>query len=275
MCIRDSVKGMQAYNPDMAQMMLAQLAEMENQLGFSVRGDLLGSLGDHYISWSMPMGTITSAPEMAYLIKVNSEEKLIGALKNMAALSQGMVELEEATKRGLKSYQLLVNFDPMDGMGMNPFEMFQPTFAFKDGYMVMGFSASDVKRVFKRMDRDDNPKGDIRSNKEFMAVQDQFPEGITSMGFVDNKASFESTYQMATGMLAFVPMPEDVPVDMSMIPESETLTQHLSAGIYYTKSGANGSETVSISPFGPETWFTIGALGGAAAAGFMAFEEGF
>ena len=269
------VKGMQAYNPDMAQMMLAQLAEMENQLGFSVRGDLLGSLGDHYISWSMPMGTITSAPEMAYLIKVNSEEKLIGALKNMAALSQGMVELEEATKRGLKSYQLLVNFDPMDGMGMNPFEMFQPTFAFKDGYMVMGFSASDVKRVFKRMDRDDNPKGDIRSNKEFMAVQDQFPEGITSMGFVDNKASFESTYQMATGMLAFVPMPEDVPVDMSMIPESETLTQHLSAGIYYTKSGANGSETVSISPFGPETWFTIGALGGAAAAGFMAFEQGF
>ena len=130
---------------------ISGLADMESQLGSSIRDDLLGSFGDHYITWSMPMGTISAAPEMAVLMKVNNEEKLVGALKNMAMLSGGMIEIEEATKRGLKSYQVLVNADPMDGMGMNPFDMFQPTFAFKDGYMVMGFSASDVKRVFKRM----------------------------------------------------------------------------------------------------------------------------
>jgi len=257
------VKGMQAYDADMAEMMLSGLADMESQLGSSIRDDLLGSFGDHYITWSMPMGTISAAPEMAVLMKVNNEEKLVGALKNMAMLSGGMIEIEEATKRGLKSYQVLVNADPMDGMGMNPFDMFQPTFAFKDGYMVMGFSASDVKRVFKRMSRDDNPKGDIRSNKEFMAIADQIPEGIDSLSFSDNKASFESYYQMATGLLAFVPMPEDIPVDMSMLPDSESLTQHLFASLSYSKSDANGSTSVSISPLGPEVMMGIGAAAGA------------
>ncbi|MGC6486236.1 MAG: hypothetical protein ACON4Z_01195 [Planctomycetota bacterium] len=273
------IKGMQAYDPNMSEMMLAQLGQMETQLGFSIRKDLLGSIGDHYITWSMPMGTISAAPEMAVLVKVNSEEKLVGALKTIAAMSDGALELEEATKRGLKSYQLVINADSMDPGGMmmmNPFDMFQPTFAFKDGYMVMGFSASDVKRVFKRMDRDDNPKGDIRSNKEFMAIADQIPEGVSSLAFVDWKANFESMYQMATGVLAFVPMPEDVPVDMSMIPDSETLTQHLFAGLTYTKSNADGGVTVSISPFGPETFLALGAIvGGAAGASITLRDSGF
>ena len=268
------VKGLMAYDPKVAEQMLGHLGQIESQLGFTIRGDLFGSLGDHYITWSMPMGTISSAPEMAFLMKVNNEEKLVGALKNMAALSNGVVEIEEGTKRGLKSYQVAVNFE-MDGMGMNPFDMFQPTFAFKDGYMVLGFSASDVKRVFKRMDREDNPKGDIRSNKEFMAIANQIPEGVSSISFTDWKANFESLYQLATGVLAFVPMPEDVPIDMSLLPDSETLTQHLFASLNYTKTDANGTETVDVSPFGPETWLAIGALvGGAIGVGSVMGARG-
>lgn len=263
------LKGLTAYDPELAKQALSQLAQVEGQLGFTIRGDLFGSFGDHYISWSMPMGTISSAPEVAFLMKVNNEEKLVGAMKNLAALTQGMVEIEEGTKRGVKSYAVQVNWDPSEGMGFNVFDMFQPTFAFKDGYMVLGFSASDVKRVFKRMDREDNPKGDIRSNKEFMAVADSIPQGVTSLKFTDWKADFESMYQLATGVLAFVPMPEDVPIDMSLLPDSETLTRHLFASVSYTKTDANGTESVDVSPFGPETMLMVGALVGAG-AGFAA-----
>ena len=262
------VKGMQAYDADMAQMMLGQLAMVEEQMGFSIRKDLFGAMGDHYVTWSMPMGTISAAPEMAFLMKVNDEQKLLGSLQSIAAMSDGALEIEEATKRGLKSYQILLNADPMDGMGMNPFDMFQPTFAFKDGYMVMGFSASDVKRVFKRMDRDDNPKGDIRSNKEFMAIADQIPSGVNGLSFVDWKANFESYYQMLTGVLAFVPMSDEIPVDMSMIPDSETLTQHLFASLTYRKVGPDGAETVSISPFGMEAIAIVGFAAGVASVFF-------
>jgi hypothetical protein len=261
-----ALKGLTAYDPNLAKQALSQLAQIEGQLGFTIRGDMFGSIGDHYITWSMPMGTISSAPEVALLLKVNNEEKFISALKNLSALTEGMIEIEEGTKRGVKSYAVHVNSDMSEmPMGINIFEMFQPTFAFKDGYMVLGFSASDVKRVFKRMDRKDNPKGDIRSNKEFMSVAASIPQGVTSLAFKDWKADFESMYQLACGVLAFVPMPEEVPIDMSLLPDSETLTSHLFASVSYTKTDANGTESVDVSPFGPETLLMIGALMGAGA----------
>ncbi|HEX5054598.1 MAG TPA: hypothetical protein VFZ65_22670 [Planctomycetota bacterium] len=264
--------GLQAYDPEFAKHALDHLAEIEKQLGFSVRDDLFGSLGDHYISWSMPMGTISSAPEIAMLLKVTDEAKLVKVLKSLAQLSNGAVEIDEGEKRGLKAYQVRINFDPTRGMGgMNPLDMFQPTFAFKNGYMVAGFSASDIKRVFQRMDREDDPKGDIRSNKEFAAVANTLPAGIDSVSFTDWKSQFESLYQISTGLLAFVPLGEDVPIDMSLLPDAGTLTKHLFGSLSYGKSDSKHTESVSISPFGPEmALFLAAAIGaGAGAYGWM------
>jgi hypothetical protein len=205
---------------------------------------------------------------MAVLVKVTDEGKLVKVLKNLAKLTNGMVEIEEGEKRGVMAYQIKVNFDPTQGMGgVNPFDIFQPTFAFKDGYMVAGFSASDVKRVFQRMDRkEDDPKGDIRGNKEFAAIAAQIPTGVTSLSFTDWKSNFESLYQVATGLLAFVPMGDEVPIDMSLLPDSANLTKHLFGSLTYSKADASGAETVTLSPFGPEVAMVAGAAIGAGAA---------
>lgn len=263
------IKGLQAYDPDFATKTLAKLAEMETQVGFRVRDDLIGSLGDHYVSWSMPMGTISAAPEVAFLLKVSDEAKLVGSLEKIAKLTNGMVEIEAAEKRGLKTYQIHVNFDPTQGMGgVNFLEMFTPTFAFKNGYLVGGFSANDVKRVFQRMDREDDPKNDIRGNKEFAAVAASFPAGLTSLSFTDWKAQFESFYQIATGLLAFVPIGEEVPIDMSLLPDAAALTKHLFGAISYSRSTPEGTESVTVSPFGMEVGaLLVGAIGAAASVG--------
>lgn len=260
------LKGLQAYDSEMADQMLAQLAQIEKQIGFKVREDLFGSIGDHYISWQMPVATITSAPETAVLLKVNDAERLVTVLRSLSKLSDGVVDLEENEKRGLKVYQLRVNLDPNQGFGMNPFDMLMPHFAFKDGYLVGGFSANDIKRVFQRMDREDEPKGDIRSNREFAAVSANLPTGLDSVSFTDWKASFESIYQIATGLLAFVPIGEEVPIDMSLLPDSATLTQHLFGAVSYGRQVEGGYEAESISPFGPELGVILGAGVGAAAA---------
>ena len=264
-------RGLKAYDPKFAEQMMAKLGEIEKQLGFSVRNDFFGSLGDHYISWSMPMGSISSAPEIAFLMKVTDEQKLVTVMKNLTKLSNGMVEIEEGEKRGVKAYTLRVNFDPSEGMGMNPFDVVQPTFSFKNGYMVLGFSASDVKRVFQRMDREDDPKGDIRSNKEYAAVAASIPAGVDSLSFTDWKTNFESWYQIATGALAFVPIGEEVPIDMSLLPDSATLTKHLFGAVSYSKTDATGMTSVSTGPFGPEAMVLIGVavIGAGAAVGAM------
>ena len=278
MTVHDTLlRGLRAYDEKFAERMLEQLGQMEQQLGFSVRDDFFGAFGDHYITWSMPMGTISSPPETAFLVKVTDEQKLVKVMKNLAKLTNGMVEIEEGDKRGVKAYTVRVNVDPTQGMGgMNVFDMIQPTFSFKDGYMVAGFSASDVKRVFGRMDRkDDDGKNDIRGNKEFAAVAATIPAGVTSLSFTDWKSNFESLYQVATGLLAFVPLGDEVPINMSLLPDSGTLTKHLFAAVSYTKTDANGTESVAVSPFGPEVAMLLGAAVAAGVTMFAGMRGGF
>jgi hypothetical protein len=157
---------------------------------------------------------------------------------------------------------------------MNPFDIINPTFAFKDGYLVAGFSASDIRRVFERMERtDDDPKNDIRGNKEYARYADAVTGEVQSLGFTDWKAQFESYYQILTSVLAFVPMNEDVPIDMSLLPDVATLTQHLYGSLSYSKEDGGGFASTTISPFGPEV-AVLAAAGVIAGAGVFAWTTG-
>ncbi len=267
------VDGLKALNPEMGEMMLGMLGSFEQQLGVSVREDLFGSFGNRVITWSMPMSGITATPEMAILIEVKDKDRLLKALTVAESMSNGIIELDEIDRRGLKAHQLHVN-PPIDNnvMPMNPFDMFTPTFVFEGGYMVVGFTTGDVKRTLARMTREDDPKGDIRSNEEFAPYLQQLPEsGLSSVSFTDWKAQFEGMYQMGTSMLAFLPMTGEVPIDLALLPDAYSLTQHLSGSISWVKDSEDGQETMSISPWGPETGFLLGtALGvGASSAWFL------
>jgi hypothetical protein len=265
------VRGIEAYDADMAKHLLGQLGELEKQLGFSLRNDLFGAIGDHYYTWSMPMGTVMGPPEMAFLLRVNDEKKLLKSLQGLAKMTGGVVEIEGGERRGVQAYEVRLNLDGLPGMGgVNPLQTLQPTFAFKNGYMLLGFSASDLKRITQRMDRADDPKGDIRSNKEFAAIAASLPAEVTSISFTDWKASFESLYQIVSGVLAFVPMGDEVPIDMSLLPDAATLTKHLFPAVSWTKVVQGGTESVSTGPFGPE----VGIMVGGVAAGAMAFFAG-
>lgn len=261
------MRGLEAYDAEFAKQIKGQIEELEKQLGFSIRNDLFGAFGDHFIYWSMPLGSIAAPPELAILIKVTDDAKIVTVLKALAKISNGILEIEEGEKRGLKAWTLKVNFDPTQGMGgFNVFDFVQPTFSFKNGYMVVGMSPSDVKRVFQRLDREDDPKNDIRGNKEFAAIASTIPAGLESLSFTDWKSDFESMYQIATGLLAVVPIGEEIPINPQLLPDASVLTKHLFAAVSYTKTDANGTESVTTSPFGPEVGLLLGAALGAAGA---------
>ena len=254
------VGAMRAYDPKFAEEAMAHLAAMEKQIGFNLRDDLFGAVGDSMITWSLPLAGITAPPEMAFLIKVNDEQKIVKVLKSLSAMSDGQVELEEAEKRGVKTYQIRLNID-MQGMPMNPLESINPSFAFNKGYMVASFSASDIRRAFQRMDRtEDDPKTDIRGNKEFAAYAEKLPEGVQSISFTDWKTQFESGYQTVSSLVAFLPPSEDIPFDWQMLPDSSTLTKHLYGSLSYLKADANGYLSTTTGPFGPEVMMLLGAM---------------
>lgn len=268
-------KGLEAYDPDFAKQLLGQLEQVEAQIGFKIREDLFASFGDQYVSWSKAVASFQAAPEVAFLLKVNQPDNLVKVIRALTKFSEGRVELEESEKRGLKAYSLKFNVDPIPGMPINIFEMLQPTFSFKNGYMVTALSAPDVRRAVQRMDRQDDPKGDIRSNKEFAAAAAQLPAKLQSMTFSDWKIQLESYYQLAAGLLTMVPMGDDVPIDTTLLPDAATLTKHMFPTISYTVEHTDGVETVTVGPFGPETMLLVGALVGAGAATFGVMRRGF
>lgn len=269
------IDALTAYDENMAQMMLGQLGMYEDQFGISIKGDLVGAFGNQVISWSMPMAALGTTPEMAILVEVKDQQKLLQTMHTMSSLSDGAFDIDESERRGIKVYQLQINYDPTGGMGINPLDMFIPTFSFKDGYMVAGFSTGDVKRVFKRMDREDNPSGDIRSNTEFAPYLAGLPQsGLNSISFSDWKANFEGIYQMVTSLAAFIPVNDDIPIDLSLLPDVATLTQHLFGSVSWARSDGAGFHGMSQGPWGPETLAILGAGIGAGAFALYAQEEG-
>lgn len=266
-------KGLEAYEPDLAKQFQAALADSEKQLGFNLRDDLLLAFGDHYAMWGLPQASLNAPAELTTLVKVKDEARVLKAIKGLVAASDGLFELESGEKRGIMVHQLSLNPERLEGLtdgfgGMNPLENYQPTFGFKDGYMVVCFSPSDVKRAFGRMDRkDDEPKGDIRGNKEFASIAASIPGDVSYFNYVDWKATFEGYYQIATGLLGFIPMGEDVPLDMAQIPDSATLTKHLFPSVSYGRTDAKGTVTTSTSPIGPEVFALLIGVGFGVGAG--------
>jgi hypothetical protein len=89
-------------------------------------------------------------------------------------------------------------------------------------------------------------------------------DGIHSISFSDWKANFEGIYQAVTSMAAFIPVNDDIPIDLSLLPDVATLTQHLFGAVSWSRADGDGFYGLSQGPWGPET---IGLLGGAIGAG--------
>ena len=258
------VGAVQAYDEEQSKQWLGMLSAYEEQFGVSVQEDLVGSIGNELIWWTMPGGMMMTAPEVGILLEVKDPERLVTTLETLFQLSNGMFELDQSKRRGLDLYSIQINYDPTGGgMGMNPFDMFAPRFSFKDGYLVAAFSTGDVKRAFKRMDREDDPSGDIRSSTEFVGYLDQLPKsGVAALSFQDWKTGFESMYQVVTSMTAFIPMNDDIPVDLSLLPDVSTLTQHLFGSVSWTTIDGNGFHGYSQSPWGPEAMALVAGAAG-------------
>ncbi|MEE9125703.1 MAG: hypothetical protein V3U11_01045, partial [Planctomycetota bacterium] len=262
MAVHDAlVAAVKAYDPEQAEMLMQALKTYEQQFGLTLKEDLFGILGDHYIWWSMGVSSFLQAPEWAILMKVKDEKRLLKVFETMTNLSEGYVELVPTERRGVKTYRLEINPEMMDeGLAMG-LSLFQPCFAFKNGYMVAALSTGDVRRAMKRMDRKDDPKGDIRGNESFASYLSMIPkEQVNAITWTDWRNSFEHLYQALTSALALTMPGDDVPFDLTLLPEAETLSQHLFGAMSWSVVDGTGYSCTMIGPIGPEIVAGVGGL---------------
>lgn len=272
------MNAVEAYDPNMKAMVEAEMGGLEEQIGLSLKNDLFGAFGDQYVFWRMPLaGLAMTSPELAVLVEMKDAD---GFLKTMSVIEQasgGMVALKPVQRRDVTLYQLRVELDLNDFGGINPMDFLTPTFTFKDGYLVAALSTNDVLTWSRRMDREDEPSGDVRSNPQFAGYFDKYVAGqsFDSLSFTDWKADFASTYQMAVGLSAMLLFDDSIPFEPALLPEASTLTQHLFGGLSFSRTTEDGFTSTSMGPFGPELVILGGAAIGAGAAvfGLMSGED--
>ena len=59
---------------------------------------------------------------------------------------------------------------------------------------------------------------------------------------------------------------DEIPIDLSLLPDSSTLTQHLCGSVAWSRLTDAGVESRSVGPWGPETVALLGGLVGAGGA---------
>jgi hypothetical protein len=265
-----------AYDPEIAEQGLVMLKSLEEQIGVKVREDLFGQIGDEFLYYSMKPTGMASAPEMGIIMPVKDGQKLVQALKSLAKLSDGKVTITEKADKTMKDlvvYSLDIDVpNAMGGAGFNPLAMFTPYFAIHEGNLVVSFARADVKRAIKRFAAG-SEGNDITAADSFKLHKDLIAKGqFTHLSFDDWPPVFEAYYNQLTNVASIIPIPEEIPINLASLPTAEAFTKHLYSAVSFGTSDADGSYSVSISPFGPEVVVGVVVAAAAAAAGGVAWS---
>lgn len=273
------VNALKAYDPELADGLLGQLGQFEEQLGFTMRDDLCGSFGSQMLSWSTPIQGIPglgggSLINGMFLVQMKDKDRLLKCLKGIKEIAGGQLEFDSNTRDDLTTYYVKLNIDLPPDIPFNPLPMIQPVFAFQSDYMVLGFSRADVRKTVKAMAGENPEDESIRANKEFAAMLGQLkPDRLTSVSFSDNRASFDNIYELAYGLSYMVP--EDFPLDVQQLPdEGSFLSQHVFPSVSYSYTDGNGFSSTHSGPFGPELVAIVATLAATAAVGGAWVQRG-
>ncbi len=252
---RAVLAGIDAYNPKVGEMVKGRIQGFEQNLGFSIEKDLFRAFGPEVISYSMPLAGLGGAPEMGLLIACPNPKKTVEVLRKIGKLTGGSFDLvENETENGV-FYALDIQLDT--GGGMDPMAMIEPTLAFEKGFMIFSLSRADVQEARNRLAG--NPKTSILDNPVFKALQGTIPEGVKTLTFNDTAANFSGIYGALSGVISFISIPPEVPIDLGLLPSETAFTKHLSGTLSFTRLDPKGYLYVSKGPFsGPMTYAALG-----------------
>lgn len=223
---------------------------LEQQLGFSLSEDLFGLLGDELVMSMDPVRGM-GVPGMRAFIRVNEPElfaeRLTALVYAVSDASGGLLSVKDRPYRKM----------PYVAISIQDQGFVQPAFGIVNGLLVVGAKGIGVKRELKRLR--DLELHDL----PFLEELSQHPNLL----YVDWPALVGGAYGTVKAFagLAAGFAGEDIPFDLSMLPDTEVLTRHFEATLSTTSFSEAGRITRAESSFGPEVLALV--VGGSAALG--------
>ncbi|HET6201485.1 MAG TPA: hypothetical protein VFI25_01640 [Planctomycetota bacterium] len=248
------------------------VARIEEARGVRIRQDLLGSLGESVVSYSMPSPALVAPGESAWLVRLRDPEKFEKAASSLAAaLGEGVpfLQLKESENEGTKIRSFALKpgsgFAAPQGLPLNPLALLSPAFAVRGDLLVLSPNVQGLKRALARLRSEPGPGAE--SSAGYRRFADRVPEKARSISYADPRPTVETVYSAASSLLPLVASGADLPFDPSALPSVEALTGPLFGSVSYAEADAEAIHRRSFSSFGADGYLLVaGALPAAGAA---------
>jgi len=245
-----------------------QFLEMQN---IRLRPDLIDKLGSEFalqVNW----GERDPLPQVFALIESKDGSGLVAALDRfltlMSAAAPGarpaaappagpnMLEVEGKTIHW-------ISFDAEKGIGIY--------YVHLEPFVVFGFMGSDMTAYVNAVAKKQFEGFD--ANAVYKSAAASMPPSVNSFLYLDNKPLFEKVYNLAAplAMLGASYLPQQTAVDLSKLPKTATISQHLTPSLSYQYFNAEGFHRYAAGPVPPEAPFV--ALGATASVVLPAYME--
>ncbi|MBI4879060.1 MAG: type II secretion system protein GspG [Planctomycetes bacterium] len=249
----------------------AQIAG-EGNPPLDLRNDVLANIGPSFV-FMQPQSASAMSPSMFFLAEVREPEKVIQSLKSIlgfaGAMTNGALKLRSSAYKEVEIHQIEFGGD----MAMIPLS---PCFALAGDRLCISLNVGDLKRHLRRGEK---PGPSIKENPEFQRFFSRLPEGkpLGSLSYTDVRYSVESAYGQLAMTLPMLTMAADfeLPVDMALLPPTDSITKHLFSSLSYSLHEEDGALMASYGPVGGEIVGALvkGLVAGAVIIGWQRFEE--
>lgn len=221
------VKLIVQFEPSAKEEIEGKLWEAESHLGFSVRDDLVGSLGDVWVAY-VPGGDLFSSWfNSAAAVRVKDSQKLRQAVGKLVELGR-----RELARQGNRASIVDSTFETAAGsQTVSTFNVGEPvpvapSWCITDGWLVIALQPQAVRSLVDRQPED--------SLAHVEAVAAAMEDGPAAMFYQDTPRLVLSVYpwlQIGVGMLSGQLRRQGIEINVASLPSVETIVKHLRPSI--------------------------------------------
>ena len=279
------LEGLRVVAPEAHAMAMMQLQGFAAQVGgtdadgnplWDLRRDLIGAVGGSFFSMTTPGAATMFGP-------ANNTVAFFGC-KNAAGLERSL-SLLIALPGQMAGFPLQFNASDHNGVTMHTLDasalgpaaamaaMIQPTYAIHGGRFYMASSPKSLGGFLDSMAQP--PAENVTQRADFARHFSKMPQDATylSLAYGDTKTNFENLYNTLLGTvpmaIAMMPEAQDLPIDLSLLPTAEAISQHLFGSVSANFEAGPGVYVTEVrSPFGIEAGLALAGLVGGGMAIF-------
>lgn len=176
-----------APTPEDYQEVQQGIAAFEQQMGFSIRDEFLGSLDGPIVTYALPAGAMMEAPSGAFaiMLELSDEAKMT---KAMTAIENFVTAMAEQEAEGM----LQITQQPQGDSTMHVWTIaplailqIQPTWMIAKKQMVIASNPAMARNTLQQMSG--GVGSSIRSQAGFQQVTSKLPAKLLGFGYVDTK----------------------------------------------------------------------------------------